>query len=116
MNGLILTELQTLKYVVSSAAEAELGTVHHNGKAAISIRVALDERGHPQGPIPLKTDDNTAEGFFNNIIRKKRSKASYMRFHWMIDRIKQKNGFIRKEAKAIWLIISQSIIHPHITK
>ena len=89
-NDPILTEYQTLKYVMSPAAEAEVGNVHNNGKAVISIRVALDEMGHLQGPTPLKKDNNTAEDFVNNTIHKKRSKAFDMRFHWMIDCIKQK--------------------------
>ena len=36
-NGPILTECQTLKNVMSSAAEAEVGTVFLNGKATIPI-------------------------------------------------------------------------------
>ena len=76
MNGPILTELQTLKYVMSSATEEEVGNVQNNGKAAIPIRVTLDEMGHSQGPTPLKTDNNTAEGFFNNTVRKKDQKPS----------------------------------------
>ena len=74
---------------MSSAAEAEVGTVHHNGKVAVPIITALNEMGHLQGPIPLKTDNLTAEGFLNKKIRQKRSKSFDMRFHWMIDRIQQ---------------------------
>ena len=75
MNGPILTECQTLKYAISSAAKAEVGTVHNNCKVTIPIRVTSDEMGHSQGPTPLKTDNNAAEGFFNNTSRKKRSKS-----------------------------------------
>ena len=75
---------------MSSTAEAEVGNVHINGKAAMLIGVALYEIGHAHGPTPLKIDNNTAEGLFNNIIRNKRSKSIFMCFHWMIDRIKQK--------------------------
>ena len=35
-NGPILTECVTLRNVMSSAAEAEVGTVHHNGKVAVT--------------------------------------------------------------------------------
>ena len=42
MNSPILKEYQNLKYAMSSAAEAEVWTVHNNSKAAISIMVALD--------------------------------------------------------------------------
>ena len=74
---------------MSSAAETGIGTIHKHGKAAIPIRVALDEMGHKQDPNPLKTDNNTVEGFFSNTIRKKRYKAFDMKFHWVIDHIKQ---------------------------
>ena len=46
--------------------------------------------GHLQYPTPLNIDNNTAEGFVNNTIRKKQSKAFDVRFHWMIDYIKKK--------------------------
>ena len=90
MNSSILTECQTLKYVTSSAAEAEVRTAHNNGKPAISIRVTLDVIRYTQDPTPLKIDNNTAEGFVNNTICKKRSKIFDMRFRWMIYRIEQK--------------------------
>ena len=98
MNVSFLTECQTLKYAIPSATEVEVGTVHNNDNAAIPIRIALDEMGQPQGPTPLKKDNNTAESFFNNKICKKRSKSFDMRFHWMIDRIKQFLGLIGKGA------------------
>ena len=76
-----------LRSVMSLAAKAEVGTVHHNGKLAVPIITALTEIGHVQGPILLKTDNATAEGFLNRSIRQKRSKSFDMRFHWIIDRI-----------------------------
>ena len=74
---------------MSSAPDSEVGIVHNNGRSDIPIMVALDEMVHTQGPTPLKTYNNTTEGFINNIIRKKRSKAFDMKFHWLIDCIKQ---------------------------
>ena len=50
-NGSILTECQTLKYVISSAAEAKVGIIHANGKTAIPIMVALDEMGHTHNAL-----------------------------------------------------------------
>ena len=73
MNGPILTKFQKLKYVPSLAAEVEMGTIHNNGKAAIPIRVALDEMVHTKGPTSLNTDTNTAEGLVNNTIRNKKN-------------------------------------------
>ena len=62
-NGPILSECQTLKIVISSAAKAEVGIAHLNSKAAIPVRNALNEMGQPQEPTPIKTDNNTADGF-----------------------------------------------------
>ena len=69
-----LTECHTLRNVVSSVVEVEVGMVHINGKASIPIQIMLDEMGHPQGPISIKTDKNTAEGLLNGTMRKKVSK------------------------------------------
>ena len=87
-NGPILTECVTLRNVMTSAAEAETGTLHHNGIAAIPIRVTLGELNHPQGPTYFKTDNDTAKGFLTSTIRKKRSKAWDMKYHWMKEKIK----------------------------
>ena len=93
-NGPILPEFQTLRNVISSAAEVEVGMVHMNGEVTIPIRIVLDKMGHPQGPTPIKTDNNTAEGFLNGTMRKKTSKGLDMKFHWMIDRIQQKKCWV----------------------
>ena len=87
--GPILIECTTLRNVMSSAAEAEVGIVHHNGKAAIPVGTALNEMRYPQGPTPIKTYNNTTDRFFNNKIKQKRSKCFDMKFHCMIDRIGQ---------------------------
>ena len=74
---------------MSSTAEAEAGIVYHNGKVAVSVITTLNEMEHLQGPIPLKTENLTAEGYLSKRIRQKRSKAFDVRFHWMIDQIQQ---------------------------
>ena len=87
-NGPILTECFTIRNVMTSAAEAETGTLHHNGIAAVPLRITLDELHHKQGPTYIKTDNDTAKGFLTSSIRKKRSKAWDMRYHWMKEKIK----------------------------
>ena len=64
---------------MSSAAEEEVGTIHHNNKIAIPVRTAIIEMVYPQGPTPLKTDNNAAGGFFNKKIKPKRSKCFDMK-------------------------------------
>jgi hypothetical protein len=40
--------------------------------------------------MPLRTDNSTAYGIVNETIKKKRSKAMDMRYHWLTDRVHQK--------------------------
>ena len=93
-NGPVLTECVILKKIMSSAAEAEVETVHHNGMIYIPVRKAAIEMGHPQGPTPLKTDKSTADGFFTKKIKLKRAKAFDMKIHWMVDRISKKQFLV----------------------
>ena len=44
--GLILTKCVTLRNVMSSADETEVGTVHQNRKVAVPIITALNEMEH----------------------------------------------------------------------
>jgi hypothetical protein len=91
VNGPLDVLCQTLKNVVSSAAEAETGGVYVGGKHACPIRTALEEMRHPQ-PVtgtPFDTDNNTAQGILNSKMRQKLSKSFDMRYWWMKDRIQQ---------------------------
>jgi hypothetical protein len=79
-NGSVNTLCSTMREIVSSAAEAELGAFFHSGKEACSTRTALEEMGHPQPPTPIGADNNAAAGTANNSIKQKRSKATDLRF------------------------------------
>ena len=78
-----------MREVLSSAAEAELGALFHNGKEACPLRIALEEMGHPQPATPMATDNNTASGIATDTVKQKRSKAIDMRFYWIRDRVRQ---------------------------
>jgi hypothetical protein len=41
-------------------------------------------------PTPLQTNNSTAFGILNETIKQKRSKAMDMRYHWLTDRVRQK--------------------------
>ena len=88
-NGAILTECQTLRSVMTSAAEAETITVFNNGKAAIPIIVTAEELGHPQNGATFKTDNSTCDGILNATMRQKRSKHYDMKIWWFRDQIKK---------------------------
>ena len=89
INGAIHTNASILKNVVSSASEAEYGALFMNAKAAVSLRQALTDMGHPQPPTPLQTDNDTATGIANQTIKQKFSKTIDMRYHWIQDRVQQ---------------------------
>jgi hypothetical protein len=88
-NGPIHTECRIMRNVLGSAAESEMGSLHHNAQEACGLRVALMEMGHPQPPTTIQVDNSTAAGIANNSVKQKRSKAMDMRFYWIQDRIKQ---------------------------
>jgi len=46
-NGVILTLSKVIKHVMTSASEAETAALFYNCKAAIPLRIALEEMGHP---------------------------------------------------------------------
>ena len=94
LNAPIHVECKTLKHVVSSAAEAETGGLFSNCHFAIGLKHILQALGHPQGPIPIKTDNQTASAFVNNTLKAKRSKTWDMRYFWLKDRVSQSEFFI----------------------
>ena len=60
-----------------------------NAQEAILFITTLEELGHKQQPIPLQTDNSTANGIMNRTIKQKRSKAFDMRHWWLVDRCDQ---------------------------
>ncbi|KAI2495038.1 Reverse transcriptase (RNA-dependent DNA polymerase) [Fragilaria crotonensis] len=86
-NGAVHVLCHIMREVLSSAAEAELGALFHNGEAC-PLRIAL-EMGHPQSATPMATDNNTASGIATDTVKQKRSKAIDMRFYWIRDRVRQ---------------------------
>ena len=75
---------------MSSAAEAELGGLFLNATNLVFIRHTLHDMNHPQSPISIKNDNTTVLGVITKTIKRRRAKAIDMRFHWVSDRINQK--------------------------
>jgi hypothetical protein len=84
-NGAILIISKVLKHVMSSESEAEIGAVFINAKEGAVLITTLEELGHTQPPTPMETDNTTATGYSNGIIKQKRTKAIDMRFYWIKD-------------------------------
>jgi hypothetical protein len=90
LNGSILNVAAIIKNVVASAAESEIGACFHNAQSGAPLRVTLTELGHTQPPAPLRMDNSTAYVIVNETIKQKRSKAMDMLYHWLTDRVCQK--------------------------
>jgi hypothetical protein len=90
LNGSILNVASVIKNVVASAAESEVGACFHNAQIGAPLRVTLTEVGHIQTPTPLRIENSTAFGILNETIKQKRSTSMDMRYHWLTDRVRQK--------------------------
>ena len=84
----------TIKPVMASAAEAEMGALFLNAQSAIPLRHCLEELGHPQPATSLKTDNLTALGFAQSTIKQKRSRTFDRQFWWLKDRSAQQQFHI----------------------
>ena len=82
-NGPVHTMSQIIKFVMASAAEAELGALYLTARQMVPLRAALEEMGWKQPPSPVQTDNNTASGFVNDTIIQRRIKMIWMRIHWL---------------------------------
>ena len=88
LNGAIFIMCGILKFVVASAAEAELAALFINAKESKIIRMTLEEMGHKQPPTPIHCDNITATGIANDTVKKQQSRSMEMRFFWITDQVK----------------------------
>jgi len=82
-NGPVLTISQIIKFVMASAAEAELAALYITAREMIPLRNALNEMGWNQPKSPIQTDNSTAAGFVHDTIIQRRIKMIWMRLHWL---------------------------------
>ena len=73
LNGAFHVSTTILRFVVASAAEAELGALYHNCQTGVIFRLTLSDMGHPQPQTPVHCDNATAVGIANNTIKRQRS-------------------------------------------
>jgi hypothetical protein len=78
-----MTISQIIKFVMASAAEAELGALYITARDMIPLRNALEEMGWKQPKSPIQTDNSTAAGFIHDTIVQRRIKMIWMRLHWL---------------------------------
>ncbi len=68
LNGAFFTLCTILRFVVATAAEAELGALFLNSKESMIFRMTLEELGHPQPKMPVHCDAN-------NTVKRQRSRS-----------------------------------------
>ena len=78
-----------LKFVASSAAEAEVGALFLNIKQGRVLRLTLAEMGHPQPPTPIHCDNATLVGISNETVKKHPSRLMEMRHFYSRDQVKR---------------------------
>ena len=87
LNGAIYAFCGILKFVVASAAEAELAALFLNAKEGKIIRLILEELGHTQPATPMHCDNQTATGIANSTVKRQRSRSMEMRFFFIADQV-----------------------------
>ena len=96
INGTVTAVSNTIDVVVSSAFEAEYGAVFIIAQIAVWVRTILNALGYPQPPSIILCDNECAVGIANDATKLRKGKAIDMRFHWIRDRISQ------KQFKVLW--------------
>jgi hypothetical protein len=89
LNGAFHVSSTILRFVVASAAEAELSALYHNCQMGILFRLTLTEMGHPQPKTPVHCNNATVVGIANNSIKRQQPRSMEMRFFWVGDKIAQ---------------------------
>ena len=76
-NGPVLTITQIMRYIVSSAPEAEIEmtALFLTAKEMVPFRHTLTEMGWKQPPSPLQSDNSTAVGMANCTLIPHKSKS-----------------------------------------
>ena len=100
-----------IKNVMGSAMEAEIAAMYENAQKIIKFRQTLSDMGHPQPPTLIWTDNHTACGIVNGTMKQERSKAIYMRYHWIKQRTNEANKFVIKWAPGIYNLANYPTKH-----
>ena len=87
--GRVITVSGMLKHVVSSAAEAQTGSLFITYKEGTICRNKLHDMGHPQPPTLITTDNTISSGILNRTVKQKRTRSMNVRFCWVADRFGQ---------------------------
>ena len=82
-NGAVLTIAHIIKFLMSSAAEAQLCALYITAKEMIPVHQIIIEMVWKKPPYPIQTDELTSEGVINNTIMQHKRKSMDLHFHWL---------------------------------
>ena len=93
INGAVLVECKKLDPV-----ESETGGLYSNAQNGVPMRNDLEFLDHsqPKDGTTLVTDNASSHGLLTKLMKPKRAKALDMQYHWLEDRVQQ------KQFKIIW--------------
>ena len=81
MENLSNGPIYVLAKVINAASEEECGVLFINTQKAVRARIVLEELKWKQPPTPMCSNNNTASGIMNNIVKQKMSKTMNMRLY-----------------------------------
>ena len=76
--------------VVASVAEAEYAALFIAGRNGATLRAILNSLGYPQPATTIFCDNACAVGIATDTVTPRRTKSMDMQFHWIRDRVRQK--------------------------
>ena len=90
VNGAIHAFSSLIPNVMASVAEAEYAALFMNGQNGAGFRQVLHDLGYPQPATIILVDNQCARGIATNTVQPKRTKSIDMKYHWIRDRVGQK--------------------------
>ena len=82
-NGPILNIAQMMKYVMSSAAEAEICALLLTAKEIVPMRHTLTKMGWNKPPSPIQRYNSTSVGMTDSTLVTRKSKSWDLRLNWL---------------------------------
>ena len=82
-NGPVLTLAHIIKFVMSSASEAELGAIFITAQEMLATRNTLEEMRWPHSKLPIQTENSSTEVLVSNKSVPRKIKTTDPLFHWL---------------------------------
>jgi hypothetical protein len=89
INSAFHVSTNVIRFVITSAAKAELGALFHNCQTGFIFHSILKDMGHKQTKTPVHCDNATAVVIANRTVKRQHSRLMEMRFFWISDKCAQ---------------------------